>query len=124
MPTTSDDAAEPRSEDTAANPDPIGAVPAPRSEQIDRGDLAHLLAALTSLRDGHSSVRAPRGAGMLGLLADRVNETAELSERRTRDLVRLSRVIGREGRMTERLHDGGSSGGGAAGAEAVHKVHA
>src|SRR5690349_17963123 len=104
MATTSDDATDPRSAEAAPTPPtaqvPLTAqvpqpAPVPRSEQIDSADLSPLLAALTSLRDGDFSVRLPRGDGVLGLLADRVNETAEISERRTRDLVRLSRVIGR-----------------------------
>src|SRR3712207_4027071 len=69
----------------------------------DEQMLEELLGALTALRDGDFSVRLGRRDGVVGQLVERINEVAALQERRNRELVRVSRVIGREGRMTERL---------------------
>jgi hypothetical protein len=81
-----------------------------------------LLAALTALRDGDFSVRLPAGEGLAGQVADRFNEVAALHNRRTRELVRVSRVIGREGRMTARLDEIDAIGDWAAAAEAVNSL--
>src|SRR3712207_894141 len=84
--------------------------------------LEELLEAVTALRDGDFSVRLARREGLVGQLAERINEVAALQERRNRELIRVSRVIGREGRMTERLDEVDSEGGWASGAEAVNSL--
>src|SRR3954466_8396889 len=84
--------------------------------------LAEVLDALTSFRNGDFTVRLGRRDGLLGEVADRFNEVADLQERRTRELVRVSHVIGREGRMTERLSDLNDKGDWATSAEAVNSV--
>ncbi|HVE99603.1 MAG TPA: HAMP domain-containing protein, partial [Mycobacteriales bacterium] len=89
---------------------------------VSDDDLRALLAALTAMRDGDFSVRLPRSDGLLGQIADRVNDVAALSERRMRDMVRLSRVIGREGRMTERVDELELIGGWATGAQAINSL--
>ncbi|MDQ1681146.1 MAG: hypothetical protein QOI42_2005, partial [Frankiaceae bacterium] len=93
---------------------PAGPVPAARADGapapdgsapdvcIAAADLDALLSALTALRDGKFSTRLP-ARGPLADVAGRFNEVASRHDQRTRDLVRISRVIGREGRMTERL---------------------
>ncbi|MDQ1726036.1 MAG: hypothetical protein QOK14_81, partial [Frankiaceae bacterium] len=78
------------------------AEPAASQVCIDTADLEALVAALTGLRDGQFSARVP-ARGPLAMVAERFNEVAARHDQRTRDLVRISRVIGREGRMTERL---------------------
>src|SRR5205823_1436298 len=60
--------------------------------------------------------------GLLGDVVDRFNEVADLQERRTRELVRVSHVIGREGRMTERLSELTDKGDWAASANAVNSM--
>ncbi|MGE5765156.1 MAG: HAMP domain-containing protein [Mycobacterium leprae] len=91
-----------------------------------RGDhesaLRLLLAGLTAMRDGDFSVRLPVGDGLVGQVADRFNEVATLHNRRTRELVRVSRVIGREGRMTARLDEIDATGEWGAAAEAVNSL--
>ena len=65
--------------------------------------LDQLLGALHAVRDGDFSVRLPaRRGGLMGELALAYNEVAETNERLVRELQRVSRVIGREGRMSER----------------------
>ncbi|HZC51592.1 MAG TPA: HAMP domain-containing protein, partial [Mycobacterium sp.] len=75
----------------------------PRTDSVD--DLRQIAAALSALIDGDFNVRLDERPGVLGSIAERVNSLAVLNERRTRELVRLSRVVGREGRMTERLDE-------------------
>ncbi|MCA1712836.1 MAG: HAMP domain-containing protein [Actinobacteria bacterium] len=58
----------------------------------------------------------------MGQVVERVNALAALNERRTRELVRASRVIGREGRMTERLDEVGADGDWSTGAAAVNSL--
>ena len=73
-------------------------------------ELLDVLNVLTSLCAGDFAARAEPRDGLAGQLVERVNQLATLQERRTRELVRASRVIGREGRMTERLDEVGSEG--------------
>jgi HAMP domain-containing protein/signal transduction histidine kinase len=74
-------------------------------------DLQDLLEALTSLRDGDFSVRLPEFTdGTLAAIAERFNEVVQINADRAAELQRAARVIGREGRMTERVslpHRGG-----------------
>src|SRR5512144_1575949 len=81
-----------------------------------------LLAGLTAMRDGDFSVRLPVGDGLAGQVADRFNEVATLHNRRTRELVRVSRAIGREGRMAARLDEIDATGEWGAAAEAVNSL--
>ena len=85
-------------------------------------DAADLLAALNALCAGDFGVRLKPRDGVLGQVVDRVNALATLNERRTRELVRASRVIGREGRMTERLDEVGADGDWSTGAAAVNSL--
>jgi HAMP domain-containing protein/signal transduction histidine kinase/ActR/RegA family two-component response regulator len=85
-------------------------------------DVADLLKALDSLCAGDFSVRLEPRGGQLGAVMDRLNDLAVLNERRTRELVRASRVIGREGRMTERLDEVGADGDWGVGAEAINSL--
>ncbi|MBA3742471.1 HAMP domain-containing protein [Sporichthya sp.] len=86
------------------------------------GDIADLLKALDSLCAGDFSVRLEPREGQLGAVMDRLNDLAVLNERRTRELVRASRVIGREGRMTERLDEVAADGDWGVGAEAINSL--
>src|SRR6185437_14427393 len=68
--------------------------------------------ALAAVRDGDFSVRIPvRGAGAaLADIAEAFNAMVEQNERMARELQRVGRVIGREGRMTERATMPGAKG--------------
>src|SRR6478672_3179314 len=85
-------------------------------------DAADLLAALNALCAGGFGVRLEPRGGVMGQVVERVNALAALNERRTRELVRASRVIGREGRMTERLDELGADGEWSTGAAAVNSL--
>ena len=85
-------------------------------------ELLNLLTVLSALCAGDFSVRAEPREGLVGQLVERANALATLQERRTRELVRASRVIGREGRMTERLDEVGAEGDWSTGAAAVNSL--
>ncbi|MDX6198920.1 MAG: hypothetical protein QOJ79_2071, partial [Actinomycetota bacterium] len=85
-------------------------------------DITDLLAMLSSLCAGDFGVRLEPREGVMGQVVERANALAALNERRTRELVRASRVIGREGRMTERLDEVGSDGDWSTGAAAVNSL--
>src|SRR5262245_19751631 len=66
--------------------------------------------ALDRITTGDLRVRLRGRAGLAGEVVDRFNRLVDLKLRQTRDLQRISRVIGREGRMTERLDEEGYEG--------------
>lgn len=84
--------------------------------------LRQLADALGQVRDGNFKVRLPRQAGLAGEVADAFNEVVSIEERRSRELLRISRVVGREGRMTERLDEETFDGSWAEGARAVNNL--
>jgi HAMP domain-containing protein/signal transduction histidine kinase/CheY-like chemotaxis protein len=66
-------------------------------------DTTALLSALAALKKGDYSVRLPvEWTGLAGKVADTFNEVAELNERMAKELERLSRVVGKEGRISQR----------------------
>ena len=70
-----------------------------------------LLAALTALRQGDGSVRLPvEWTGVQGKIAETFNDVVELNERMAQELARLSRVVGKEGKLSQRLSLGDVSG--------------
>src|SRR4051812_48949166 len=94
----------------------------PAQESPHDRDLIDVLNALTALSSGDFAVRLEPRTGVIGQVAERVNQLAALNERRPRELVRASRVIGREGRMTERLDEVGAEGDWSTGAAAVNSL--
>src|SRR3954464_3943441 len=90
--------------------------------EVPADHLSELAAALAAFRNGDFTVRLGRRDGLLGDVVDRFNEVADLQERRTRELVRVSHVIGREGRMTERLSELADKGDWATSATAVNNM--
>ncbi|MDQ3781684.1 MAG: HAMP domain-containing protein, partial [Actinomycetota bacterium] len=86
------------------------------------GVLGELVEAITAVRRGRFDVRLPSRSGLAGQVVDGFNELVSLHERRTRDLLRISRVVGREGRTLERLDEESYDGSWAAGAAAVNSL--
>jgi len=85
--------------------------------------LLHALgAAMVELQRGNFAVRLPRQNGLLGDVSEDFNELVVLLERRNRDLLRISRVVGREGRMSERLDEDAVDGSWTEGAHAVNSL--
>src|SRR5689334_20812503 len=67
-------------------------------------EMTTLLVALTALKKGQSGVRLPVDwEGVAGKVADAFNEVVELNERMANELARLRRVVGKEGKLSQRL---------------------
>src|SRR5438132_73628 len=74
--------------------------------------LRHLLEALAAARAGEFAVRLPftRGASLMAEIARAFNQVVSRNDALTSEVARLERVVGREGRMTERASLGDVSG--------------
>ena len=71
---------------------------------VDEAELRELLRALRAAKDGDFSVRLPQGRDTLvGQIGGAFNEVAELNTKVNKELVRVSRLVGREGRTEERF---------------------
>jgi signal transduction histidine kinase/HAMP domain-containing protein/CheY-like chemotaxis protein len=76
-------------------------------EEIDAVEAGRLLQAMEAMRDGNFRRRlTPAGDGILAELAGVYNEIAERQQHLATELGRVQRSVGREGRYTERLHEG------------------
>jgi HAMP domain-containing protein/GAF domain-containing protein len=74
-------------------------------------EMTALLGALSALRKGKMGVRLPLDwGGVAGKVADAFNEVVELNERMADELARLSRVVGKEGKLSQRLTIGDVGG--------------
>ncbi len=70
-----------------------------------------LLDALIALKKGRAGVRLPSDwTGVAGRVADAFNEVVELNERMASEMARLNRVVGKEGRLSQRLSLGDVGG--------------
>lgn len=70
-------------------------------------ELNALLTALTALKRGRRGVRLPLDwTGVWGKVADAFNEVVELNEHMAGELSRLSRVVGKDGKLAQRLSVG------------------
>ena len=86
-------------------------------------DAPVLLKAMHALKKGDFSVRLPlEWTGVAGKVADAFNEVTELNERMARELARLSRVVGKEGRITQRASLGDVSGSWQASIDSVNDL--
>src|SRR5216110_3625927 len=66
-------------------------------------DTKQLLAALVAFKRGDFSARLPDDwTGVAGKIADTFNEVIRTSQRMTQELERIRRVVGKEGRITQR----------------------
>jgi HAMP domain-containing protein/signal transduction histidine kinase/CheY-like chemotaxis protein len=82
-----------------------------------------LLAALKALRRGDFKVRLPEDrTGTAAAIAEAFNEVVGLLEESTDDLERISKAVGKEGRITQRMTPGTATGGWAKRTEAVNSL--
>src|SRR6266581_2624590 len=73
-------------------------------------DAKQLLAALMSFKRGDFSARLPDDwTGVAGKIADTFNDVITTNQRMTRELERIGRVVGKEGRITQRASLGAVS---------------
>jgi HAMP domain-containing protein/signal transduction histidine kinase/DNA-binding response OmpR family regulator len=76
-----------------------------------RTEMLALLKGLTELRQGRTGVRLPADwTGVAGKVADAFNEIVDLNERLAGELTRLSKTVGKEGRLQQRLSLGNVNG--------------
>src|SRR5213593_235172 len=69
----------------------------------DELDVRQLLAALMAFKRGDFSARLPDDwTGVAGKIADTFNDVIAINQRMTRELERIGRVVGKEGRITQR----------------------
>jgi HAMP domain-containing protein/signal transduction histidine kinase/CheY-like chemotaxis protein len=89
----------------------------------DEQALEEVLRALTAARDGDFTVRiTARRRDLVGDVQSRVNELVEHNARMAKELERVARVIGREGRMGERAALPGVYGSWATNVESVNAL--
>jgi len=70
-----------------------------------------LLSAMLAFRDGEFGVRLPADlTGVDGKIADAFNEIIAVSERRARETARVSRAVGKEGKLKQRMSVPGVAG--------------
>ncbi|MFC6018788.1 HAMP domain-containing protein [Plantactinospora solaniradicis] len=93
-----------------------------RSAAEDAVLLSELAEALRRVRRGDFKVRLPRRAGAAGEVADAFNEVVSVQERQHLDLRRISRIVGRDGRLTERLDEEGLDGAWVEGQRAINSL--
>jgi CheY-like chemotaxis protein len=71
-----------------------------------------LLSAMLAFRDGEFGVRLPSDLiGVNGKIADAFNDIVTVSERRARETARVSRSVGKEGKLKQRMAVAGVAGG-------------
>ena len=74
-------------------------------------DEAVLLSVLSDVKKGDFSVRMPLDwTGVPGKIADRLNDVIAANETLGAELARVSRVVGKEGKLSQRVAVGGGSG--------------
>jgi signal transduction histidine kinase/HAMP domain-containing protein/ActR/RegA family two-component response regulator len=108
---------------TTRNGTPAPSAPPSVAEPdaVDAALLTELANGLREVRLGRFDVRIARRDGVAGEVVEQFNALVALQEGRNRDLLRISRVVGREGRILERLNEEAYDG---AWAEGIHAVNA
>ncbi|MFC8518039.1 HAMP domain-containing protein [Streptomyces sp. NPDC057257] len=90
---------------------------------VDTASLNRLLAALVAMRDGNFRKRLTvSGDGVMSEIAAVFNEVADRNLHLTGELSRVRRMVGREGKLTERLETGAYEGSWAAAVEASNAL--
>src|SRR3989440_40467 len=92
----------------------------PRTDALDT---AHLLRVLTEFKRGNFGARMPENlTGTDGKIADTLNDIIEANQRLSSELERVGRVVGKEGRITQRAAPGNLGGEWAKSAQAVNDL--
>ncbi|MFJ3901149.1 HAMP domain-containing protein [Streptomyces sp. NPDC090025] len=91
--------------------------------QVDAAALQRLLSALVSMRDGNFRKRLTvSGDGVMAEISAVFNEVADRQSHLTGEFARVRRVVGREGKLSERLEAGAAEGSWAATIEAANAL--
>src|SRR5262245_9649225 len=85
---------------------------APNAETgLDTLDTSVLLKTLIAFKEGDFSVRLPMDrTGVAGKIADTLNEIFKLNERMAGEFERISRAVGKEGKINQRAGLGSATG--------------
>ncbi len=98
-----------RSGSISKRPADVKGSPPGKSTSVEA--LRKLLEALKSVKKGDFSVRLPsQGDGVMREIAEVFNDFVHTNEAVTKELVRVGRIVGREGKMTVRACLGLSGG--------------
>jgi HAMP domain-containing protein/CheY-like chemotaxis protein len=101
---------------------PPGLVPNRENGKGEAWEI-ELLEAMLAFRKGDFTARLPDGwIGVRGKVADAFNEVVAMSERRSREASRVSRVVGKEGRLRQRMAVTGMVGGWAEEVQALNTL--
>ncbi len=98
---------------SASEDTPAGVVAGSSAAPSANGqfDAQGLLAALKTLKKGDFSVRLPIEETVVGAaIAGAFNDLADLLEHDTRETARIAKVVGKEGRITQRANLGAATG--------------
>ncbi|MER5888972.1 HAMP domain-containing protein [Streptomyces sp. NPDC001941] len=91
--------------------------------EVDAAALERLLGALVSMRDGNFRRRLTvTGDGVMAEISAVFNEVADRKLHLTGELARVRRMVGREGRLSERLEVGASEGDWAEAVQAANQL--
>ncbi|WP_199781011.1 HAMP domain-containing protein [Streptomyces sp. Mg1] len=91
--------------------------------EVDTAALDRLLAALVSMRDGNFRKRLTvSGDGVMAEIAAVYNEVGDRNLHLTGELSRVRRMVGREGKLSERLETGACEGSWAAAIDASNQL--
>ncbi|WP_330307690.1 MULTISPECIES: HAMP domain-containing protein [unclassified Streptomyces] len=100
-----------------------GRTPRNGTTAVDTAALNRLLMALVSMRDGNFRKRLTvSGDGVMSEIAAVFNEVADRNLHLTGELSRVRRMVGREGKLTERLETGACEGSWAAAIDASNAL--
>ncbi|MGW3916292.1 HAMP domain-containing protein [Streptomyces sp. NPDC005070] len=100
-----------------------GRTPRTGTTEVDTAALNQLLAALVAMRDGNFRKRLTvSGDGVMSEISAVFNEVADRNMHLTGELSRVRRVVGREGKLTERLEAGAGEGAWAAAIDASNAL--
>ncbi|MGW3661799.1 HAMP domain-containing protein [Streptomyces sp. NPDC005141] len=100
-----------------------GRTPRNGTTEVDTAALNRLLAALVSMRDGNFRKRLTvSGDGVMSEISAVFNEVADRNLHLTGELSRVRRVVGRDGKLTERLETGTCEGSWAAAIDASNAL--
>ncbi len=94
-----------------------------QATDTDNLDAKQLLRTLTAVKKGDFSVRMPIDeTGIAGKIADTLNDIIERNERMAAELERISNVVGKEGKISQRASIGNVSGAWAASVDSVNTL--
>jgi hypothetical protein len=98
-------------------------APGPVTASFDPADQAALLSVLLQVKNGNFSARMPLDwTGVPGKIADALNEVIAANETLEVALSKVSRVVGKEGKLSRRVVLGGSDGGWSVSIESVNSL--